>query len=109
MLNDNQQFNYHTIRSFTSYSCTVDDDTVEKEISFHVMLGPSTESPGPTNLSRQKPSTGKRRTKMGNKPLPTSPSSIQPAHINGLAAADVPILHLDAGGYDSVALRHCPG
>ncbi len=43
MLNENQQFNYHTIRSFTSYDCKVDDDTVEKEISFHVMLGPNTE------------------------------------------------------------------
>ena len=33
----------NTIRSFTTYACKVDDDTVEKEISFHVMLGPHTE------------------------------------------------------------------
>lgn len=43
MLNEYQEFNYHTIRSFTTYACQVDDDTVEKEISFHVMLGPHTE------------------------------------------------------------------
>lgn len=46
MLNDNFLFNYKSIRSFTSYCCVVDDDTVEKEISFHVDLGPSTERKG---------------------------------------------------------------
>ena len=43
MLSENLQFNYHSIRSFTSYTCKVDDRTLEKEISFHVNLGPSTE------------------------------------------------------------------
>lgn len=46
MLNDNYLFNYRSIRSFTSYECEVDDNTVEKEISFHVALGPSTERKG---------------------------------------------------------------
>lgn len=39
-------FNYHSIRSYTSYSCVVQEGTVEKEISFHVDLGPSTERRG---------------------------------------------------------------
>jgi len=46
MLSENLQFNYHSIRSFTSYTCEVDETTVEKEISFHVSLGPSTERRG---------------------------------------------------------------
>ena len=46
MLNDNYLFNYKSIRSFTSYECEVDDNTVEKEISFHVALGPSIERKG---------------------------------------------------------------
>ena len=46
MLNDNLKFNYRSIRSFTSYTCEVDETTLEKEVSFHVALGPSTERKG---------------------------------------------------------------
>ena len=46
MLNENLTFNYRSIRSFTSYACEVDETTVEKEVSFHVNLGPSTERRG---------------------------------------------------------------
>lgn len=46
MLNESLEFNYRSIRSFTSYSCEVDETTVENEISFHVSLGPSTERRG---------------------------------------------------------------
>ena len=42
MLNDRLTFNYSLIRSFTEYSCAVDETTLEKEISFHVSHGPST-------------------------------------------------------------------
>lgn len=43
MLNSDLEFNYRSIRSFTSYACEVDQTTLEKEISFHVVLGPLTE------------------------------------------------------------------
>lgn len=46
MLNDELQFNYRSMRSFTAYTCEVDETTLEKEISFHVALGPSTERKG---------------------------------------------------------------
>jgi len=46
MLDENLQFNYRSIRSFISYTCVVDEKTREKEISFHVDLGPSTERKG---------------------------------------------------------------
>jgi hypothetical protein len=46
MLNENFEFNHRSIRSFTSYTCEVDGDTLEKEISCHVALGPSTERQG---------------------------------------------------------------
>lgn len=46
MLSDDFLFNYKSIRSFTSYSCTLDEQTAEKEISLHVDLGPSTERNG---------------------------------------------------------------
>lgn len=46
MLNENLRFNYRSIRSFTRYTCEVDETTLEKEISFHVALGPSTERRG---------------------------------------------------------------
>ena len=46
MLSDNLLFNYRSIRSYTCYACEVDEDTVEKEVSFHVDLGPSTERKG---------------------------------------------------------------
>ena len=46
MLSENLEFNYRSIRSFTSYACQVDDATVEREISFHVNLGPSHERRG---------------------------------------------------------------
>ena len=46
MLNDNLMFNYRSIRSYTRYACEVDTDTFEKEVSFHVAIGPSTERKG---------------------------------------------------------------
>ena len=46
MLNENFEFNHRSIRSFTSYACEIDGDTLEKEISCHVALGPSTERRG---------------------------------------------------------------
>ena len=46
MLNENLEFNYRSIRSFASYTCKVDETTLEKEIAFHVDLGPSTERKG---------------------------------------------------------------
>jgi len=46
MLKENFLFNYRSIRSFTSYTCQVDKTTVEKEISFSVEIGPSTERKG---------------------------------------------------------------
>ena len=46
MLNEGLLFNYRSIRSFTSYACEVDENTVEREISFHVALGPSAERRG---------------------------------------------------------------
>jgi len=46
MLNDDFLFNYRSIRSYTSYACEVDADTTEREASFHVALGPSTERRG---------------------------------------------------------------
>ena len=38
--------NYRSIRSFTSYRCEVDSNAVEREISFHVDLGPNTQRHG---------------------------------------------------------------
>ncbi len=46
MLSDSLLFNFHSIRSYTEYQCVVDEKTVEKELSFHVNLGPSTERRG---------------------------------------------------------------
>lgn len=46
MLNENLEFNHKSIRSFTEYACHVNDDTLEKEISFHVIVGPSTQRRG---------------------------------------------------------------
>jgi hypothetical protein len=46
MLRDDFLFNYKSIRSFTSYSCVIDAKTVEKEVSFHADLGPSTQRKG---------------------------------------------------------------
>ncbi len=46
MLDENLLFNFRAIRSYRIYECMVDDNTVEKEISFHVDLGPSTERRG---------------------------------------------------------------
>ncbi len=46
MLTPNLDFNYRSIRSFTSYGCTLADGTVERELSFHVNLGPSTQRRG---------------------------------------------------------------
>jgi len=46
MLPENLLFNYRSIRSFTGYACEVDENTVEKEISFHVIIGPSVERRG---------------------------------------------------------------
>ena len=46
MLTDNLEFNYRSIRSFTKYTCEVDETILEKEISFHVAIGPSTERRG---------------------------------------------------------------
>ncbi len=43
MLDDGLLFNLQSIRSYTAYECMVDDNTAEKEVSFHVDLGPSTE------------------------------------------------------------------
>lgn len=46
MFSDDFLFNYRSIRAFTSYECRVDTNTIEREISFHVDLGPSTERRG---------------------------------------------------------------
>ena len=46
MPTDDFESNYRSIRSFTSYACEVGEGTLEKEISFHVALGPSTERRG---------------------------------------------------------------
>ena len=46
MLNDNLVFNYRSIRSCTRYACEGDTDTFEKEVSFHVAIGPSAERRG---------------------------------------------------------------
>ena len=46
MPTDDFDFNYISIRSFTSYACEVGEGTLEKEISFHVAAGPSTERRG---------------------------------------------------------------
>ena len=46
MLNEGLFFNYRSIRSFTTYACEVDEDTVEREISFSVIVGPSVERKG---------------------------------------------------------------
>jgi hypothetical protein len=45
-LSEALRFNYHTIRSFTSYAVQVDEETLEREISFHIDLGPHTERKG---------------------------------------------------------------
>jgi len=46
MLRDDYLFNHQSIRSYTAYACEVDGDTVEREVSFHVDLGPGTERKG---------------------------------------------------------------
>jgi len=46
MLPEKYLFNHRSIRSYTLYECAVDEDTVEKEVSFHVDLGPHTERHG---------------------------------------------------------------
>ncbi len=46
MLSDGLLSNFRSIRSFTSYRCEVNPGTVEREISFHVDLGPATERHG---------------------------------------------------------------
>jgi hypothetical protein len=46
MLPPNFDYNYRTLRSFTSYACDLGDGRIERDISFHVDLGPSTERRG---------------------------------------------------------------
>ena len=46
MLSADHLYNHRTIRSFTSYACDLGDGTVERELSFHVDLGPATERRG---------------------------------------------------------------
>jgi hypothetical protein len=46
VLREDYLFNYRTIKSYTNYACTTPDGAVEREVSFHVDLGPSTERKG---------------------------------------------------------------
>ena len=46
MLSEDLLFNYRSIGTYDSYSCQVDDETTEKEVSFYVDLGPSFERRG---------------------------------------------------------------
>ena len=46
MLDERYLFNQRSIRSMTFYSYYVDEKTTEREMSFHVALGPSTERRG---------------------------------------------------------------
>jgi len=46
MLSEGLLFNLRSIRSYTMYECLVDENSLEKEVSFHVNLGPSTERRG---------------------------------------------------------------
>ena len=43
MLSGDYQFNRERIRSYTAYECRVDEQTVERELSFHAHL--SAENP----------------------------------------------------------------
>jgi len=46
MLPETFLFNHRSIRSYTAYECVIDENTVERELSFHVDLGPHTERRG---------------------------------------------------------------
>jgi hypothetical protein len=46
VLREDYLFNYKTIRSYTSYTCDTEEGNIEREVSFHVDLGPNTERKG---------------------------------------------------------------
>lgn len=46
MLSEDLEFNLRSIRSYTLYECVVNEQMVEKEVSFHVDIGPHTERKG---------------------------------------------------------------
>ena len=54
MLTEDQVFNLGRIRSYTSYECRVDKDTVEREISFHVHLGSQKPGSIPADLDDER-------------------------------------------------------